>query len=153
MVKRQLMSTFEPPKKFIPLISESVSRLTHVPIEPVKEKTIPIQAHQVKLTYPNGMVLQLDSECDLEILWTLRTPKYQLSVYHHLSQPLILVLVYKTRRRRNFQIYINLLLDTETQLIKLVPDSLLDFGSLHKQKNHFMQLDRKHFENIFYIPL
>lgn len=60
-LKNQAVSTLETQKEFIPIRSQAVSYLTQASIAPIK-------IQQMRLTYPNGVVLQLEDGCELEKL-------------------------------------------------------------------------------------
>ncbi len=62
------MSTLQTPRDFIPISSGSASRLTQGSIEVKKDNTISPQVEDIKITYPNGVVLQLVGGYDLEML-------------------------------------------------------------------------------------
>ncbi len=62
------------PREFIPISPAAVNCLTRTSsIESTKEETSLFKAQDLKITYPNGVILQLDSGCDLEILKQLIT--------------------------------------------------------------------------------
>ena len=73
MLKSQAVSALETPREFIPISSGSVSRLTQAPIEVKKENIVSVKVQDIKITYPNGVVLQLASGYDLEMLKRLIT--------------------------------------------------------------------------------
>jgi hypothetical protein len=68
MFKNHTMSTLQTPRDFIPISSGSASRLTQGSIEVKKDNTISPQVEDIKITYPNGVVLQLVGGYDLEML-------------------------------------------------------------------------------------
>ncbi len=72
-VKHQTVSALNPPGEFIPIRSESVSRLTRTSIESGRASTVPVKAEDIKITYPSGVILHLGSGCDFEILKRLLT--------------------------------------------------------------------------------
>lgn len=73
MLKSEALSALETPREFIPISSGAVSRLTQASIEVSKESTIPVPVQDIKITYPNGVILQLASGFDLEMLKRLIT--------------------------------------------------------------------------------
>lgn len=73
MLKGQAVSALEAPREFIPISSVAVNRLTQAPIEVKKENTVSVKVQDIKITYPNGVVLQLASASDLEMLKQLIT--------------------------------------------------------------------------------
>lgn len=74
MFKSHMVSTLQTPRDFIPISSDSVSRLTQGSIEfKKKDNTISPQVEDIKITYPNGVVLQLVGGYDLELLKQLIT--------------------------------------------------------------------------------
>jgi hypothetical protein len=73
MFKNHTMSTLQTPRDFIPISSGSASRLTQGSIEVKKDNTISPQVEDIKITYPNGVVLQLVGGYDLELLKRLIT--------------------------------------------------------------------------------
>lgn len=72
-LKVQAVSSLDTPREFIPISPEAVDCLTRASVEPIREKTIPVNLQGIKITYPNGVILQLESVCDLEILKQLIT--------------------------------------------------------------------------------
>ena len=74
-LKSQTVSALEAPREFIPISPATVNSLTRTSsIESAKEKTSLFKAQDLKITYPNGVILQMDSGgCDLEILKQLIT--------------------------------------------------------------------------------
>lgn len=73
MLKRQVVSALDAPRGFIPISSKAVSHLAQPSIEVRKEDTISVNVQGVKIAYPNGVVLQLESGFDLEMLKRLIT--------------------------------------------------------------------------------
>ena len=73
MFKSHTVSTLQTPRDFIPISSDSVSRLTQGSIEFKKDNTISPHVEDIKITYPNGVVLQLVGGYDLELLKRLIT--------------------------------------------------------------------------------
>lgn len=72
-LKAQAVSSLDTPREFISISPGVVSCLTGSPVEPIMEKPIPFKPQDIKITYPNGVILQLESVCDLEILKHLIT--------------------------------------------------------------------------------
>ena len=73
-LKSQTVSALEAPREFIPISPAAVNSLTRTSsIESAKEETSLFKAQDLKITYPNGVILQMDSGCDLEILKQLIT--------------------------------------------------------------------------------
>ena len=73
-LKSQTVSALEAPREFIPISPAAVNCLTRTSsIESTKEETSLFKVHDLKITYPNGVILQMDSGCDLEILKQLIT--------------------------------------------------------------------------------
>lgn len=72
-LKVQAVSSLDTPREFIPISPGAVSCLTGSPVEPIMENPIPFKLQDIKITYPNGVILQLESVCDLEILKHLIT--------------------------------------------------------------------------------
>ena len=56
------------PREFIPISPGAVNRLAQTSIEVRKENTIPVKTQDIKITYPNGVILHLENGCDLDIL-------------------------------------------------------------------------------------
>lgn len=61
------------PRDFIPISYSSVSRLTQGSIEVKKDNTVSTKVEDIKITYTNGVVLQLVGGYDLEMLKRLIT--------------------------------------------------------------------------------
>lgn len=72
-LKSQTVSALETPREFIPISPAAVNCLTRTSIESPKVETIPFKTQDIKITYPNGVILQLETGCDLEILKQLIT--------------------------------------------------------------------------------
>lgn len=72
-LKSQTVSTLESPREFIPISPSAVNCLTRTSIESSKEEARPFKAEDIKITYPNGVTLQLEAGYDLEILKQLIT--------------------------------------------------------------------------------
>ena len=72
-LKRNTVSALNAPKEFIPMTPQAVSCLTGSSIEPRKEQQLSGKRQDIKITYPSGVVLQLESGCDLETLKQLIT--------------------------------------------------------------------------------
>lgn len=53
--------------------AQAVRRLTGSFIEPEKEQQVSLKRQDIKITYPSGVVIQLESGCDLETLKQLIT--------------------------------------------------------------------------------
>lgn len=66
-LKCNAVANIEQPKSFIPISSEAVSCLATA-IQSKQEKVIRAKPSEIKIVYPNGVVLQLESDGDLEIL-------------------------------------------------------------------------------------
>lgn len=73
MLKSQAVSALEAPSEFIPISSRAVNRLTQASIAVKKENTVSVKVQDIQITYPNGVVLQLASGYDLEMLKQLIT--------------------------------------------------------------------------------
>ena len=73
MFKSHTVSTLQTPRDFIPISSSSVSRLTQGSLEVKKDNTVSTKVEDIKITYPNGVVLQLVGGYDLEMLKRLIT--------------------------------------------------------------------------------
>lgn len=73
MLKSQAVSALESPREFIPISSGAVNQLTQASLEVKKENAASVKVADIKLTYPNGVVLQLASGSDLEMLKRLIT--------------------------------------------------------------------------------
>lgn len=76
-LKRQTVSALDAPREFIPLSAGSVNSLTgsFSNLQLQAEKKLPANVQGVKITYPNGVVLQLDGESDFNTLKQLITLK------------------------------------------------------------------------------
>ena len=66
-LKCKAVANIDQPKSFIPISSGVVSCLTAA-VQPKKEKVVRTKSSEIKIAYPNGVVLQLESDGDLEIL-------------------------------------------------------------------------------------
>ncbi|MGL5980751.1 MAG: IS66 family insertion sequence element accessory protein TnpA [Phocaeicola sp.] len=60
-------------KSFIPLTSQEVSCLTGVAIKEKEDRALSVKQQNIKLLYPNGVVLQLEAGCEIEMLKQLIT--------------------------------------------------------------------------------
>ncbi len=76
-LKRQTVSALDAPREFIPLSAGAVNSLTgsFSNLQLQAEKKLPANVQGVKITYPNGVVLQLDGESDFNTLKQLITLK------------------------------------------------------------------------------
>lgn len=73
-LKSQTVSALDSPRAFIPISPAAVNSLTRTSsIESTKEEARPFKAEDIKITYPNGVTLQLEAGYDLEILKQLIT--------------------------------------------------------------------------------
>ncbi len=72
-LKRNTVSALHAPKEFIPMPAQAVRRLTGSFIEPEKEQQVSLKRQDIKITYPSGVVIQLESGCDIETLKQLIT--------------------------------------------------------------------------------
>lgn len=74
-LKRQAVSALDSPRKFIPLSTGTVNSLTRSLSNPQAqaEKKLPVNMQGIKIAYPNGVVLHLDSGSDLDTLKELIT--------------------------------------------------------------------------------
>lgn len=68
MLKSQALSALDTPREFIPISPGAVNRLAQTSIEVRKENTIPVKTQDIKIAYPNGVILHLENGCDLDIL-------------------------------------------------------------------------------------
>lgn len=68
MLKSQALSALDTPREFIPINPGAVNRLAQTSIEVRKENTIPVKTQDIKITYPNGVILHLENGCDLDML-------------------------------------------------------------------------------------
>ena len=68
ILKSQAVSALDTPRKFIPISSRAVSHLTQSSIEVRKESTPSVKVEDIKIIYPNGVVLELSSGFDLDML-------------------------------------------------------------------------------------
>lgn len=74
-LKSQAVSALDIPREFIPISSEAVSSLTGISLDTQKEKMTQVKTktQDIMITYPSGVILQLGSGFDLEILKQLIT--------------------------------------------------------------------------------
>ena len=72
-LKRNTVSALHAPKEFIPMTRQAVHCLTGGAIEPGREQQLSVKRQDIKITYPSGVVLQLESGCDIETLKQLIT--------------------------------------------------------------------------------
>ena len=68
MLKSQAASALETPRAFIPISPGAVGGLAWASIEVRKENTSSVKVQDIKITYPNGVVLQLAGGYDLDLL-------------------------------------------------------------------------------------
>lgn len=72
-LKNHTVSALDTPREFIPISSMVVSHLTESSIDVRKESTPSVKVEGIKITYPNGVALQLASGFDLDMLKQLIT--------------------------------------------------------------------------------
>lgn len=73
ILKRKAVSQAETPKGFIQLNPQAESCLTGTPIGYANDLKIPIKSQEIKISYPNGVILQLEVDSDIEIIKRLIT--------------------------------------------------------------------------------
>lgn len=73
ILKHKAISQSETPKGFIQLHPQAVSCLTGTSVDYANDLNTPIKSPEIKITYPNGVVLQLEIDGDIEIIKRLIT--------------------------------------------------------------------------------
>ena len=72
-VKLNVTASSKTPKGFIPITSKDANKLTGVAITTRKREALSNKTQNLKLHYPNGVVLEVTEESDLEMIKQLIT--------------------------------------------------------------------------------
>ncbi|MGL5257462.1 MAG: IS66 family insertion sequence element accessory protein TnpA [Proteocatella sp.] len=73
MLKRQAITSLDTSKAFIPLNSDTAGYLTQTSLKQKAVDTVQMKNQPVQITYPNGVIVQLENGCDLATLKQLIT--------------------------------------------------------------------------------